>query len=62
MDNVRLLLQYKASLITKDFAGLTAYDIAESGAHSECAQLLKETAGKNIFIKIEYFLVLIRPK
>jgi len=46
VNNVRLLLSYKAALIIKDIAGLTAYDIAENGEHRECAQLLKETAGK----------------
>lgn len=46
VSNIRLLLSYKASLIAKDIGGLTPYDIAENGGHSECAHLLRETAGK----------------
>lgn len=45
VNNVKLLLSYKANLITKDIAGLTAYDIAENGEHNKCAQQLKEAAG-----------------
>lgn len=46
VNNVQLLLSYKAALITKDISGLTAFDIAENGDHINCAQLLKETAGE----------------
>ena len=61
MNNVRLLLSYRAALITKDIAGLTAYDIAENGEHPECVQLLKETAGKqcDIVLRLIYGILVV---
>jgi len=44
VSNVRVLLQYGASLVDRDRAGLTPLDLAERGQHTECVTLLQQSA------------------
>lgn len=47
-SNVKLLLEYNASMLVRDANGMTAFDIADKSGHSSCMLLLREAAGTNL--------------
>lgn len=44
-ENVRLLLEFNASMLVRDANGMTAYDIADKCGHEGCMTILKDAAG-----------------
>lgn len=46
VENIKLLVEWKADLLAKDKHGFTALDIADQVGHEECMKVLKQAAGK----------------
>uniref|UniRef100_A0A6A7FVB2 non-specific serine/threonine protein kinase n=2 Tax=Hirondellea gigas TaxID=1518452 RepID=A0A6A7FVB2_9CRUS len=44
VENIRVLLQYRASLVARDSNGCTALDLAEKAEHTHCCSILKQAA------------------